>query len=332
MTDTVKSELDLVADSLAVILAGGELPEEVLYKISEIETTEGRQALRDAAAEVTRRKASRRFDFCSIVNARSGLCAENCKWCAQSVHYATSCDQYALIDADEAHEVAAYNAERGVCRFSMVASGRSVKGKALEYMASLLKDIRERHGISTCASLGLIGPEEMRQLKEAGVQRYHCNMETAPSFFRSLCSSHTQADKTGTIEAARAAGLEVCSGGIIGMGENRRQRMELAIFLRSVDPVSIPVNILAPIKGTPLESTPLISEDEIIDAVAMFRMAHPAVQLRLAGGRARISRPGLLELLRVGINGAIVGDLLTTLGSSIAEDKELARVAGYDID
>lgn len=326
---TAQQESDFVANALARVLDGEQLDEQTLYGLADIASAQGRQALRDAAAKVTATMASRTFDYCSIVNARSGLCSEDCKWCAQSRKYSTGCHTYAIINGDEAHHSAAYNAERGVGRFSMVASGRAVKGKAIEAMATMLEDIRSRHGISTCASLGLIGAPEMARLKAAGVERYHCNMETAPSYFGTLCSTHTQADKMKTIQAAHEAGLDVCSGGIIGMGESRRQRMELAIFLRTVNPVSIPINILAPIGGTPLEHTPLLPEDEIIDAVAFFRMAHPTLQLRLAGGRARISRPGLLEMMRVGINGAIVGDLLTTLGSTIARDKELAAEAGY---
>ncbi len=324
-----QTEIRSVTDILTKILSGNVPDDAEFYGLADIKTDDGRRALRDAATAVTLKFVPRRFDSCSIVNARSGRCSEDCKWCAQSGHFKTGCNNYAFVSPDEAHTVAGYNSSRGIGRLSLVASGRAVKGKALDEMASLLRDIREQHGISTCASLGLLGRDELQKLYDAGVHRYHCNMETAPSYFGSLCSTHTQKDKLQTIRTAQEIGFEVCSGGIIGMGETRRQRMELAIFLREVKPVSIPINILAPIPGTPLEKTPLISEDEIIDAVAMFRMVHPSVQLRLAGGRARISRPGLLELLRVGINGAIVGDLLTTLGSTIAQDKDLATEAGY---
>ncbi len=325
-----QNETELVRRSLEQILGGGVLDEDTLYAISDIATPEGVRALRDAAAEVTVRMMPRHFDSCSIVNARSGRCSEDCKWCAQSGHYSTGCRNYTLVDAGEVHEVAAYNSSHGVGRFSLVASGRAVKGQALSDIAVLLEDVRRRYGIDTCASLGLIGESEMQTLARAGVRRYHCNMETAPSYFGQLCSTHTQQQKLQTVEAAYRAGMEVCSGGIIGMGETRRQRMELAIFLRQVNPVSIPINVLCPIEGTPLQDMPPISDDEVIDTVAMFRMAHPGVQLRLAGGRARFPRPTLLELLRVGINGAIVGDLLTTIGSTIAQDKALAAEAGYE--
>ncbi len=155
-------------------------------------------------------------------------------------------------------------------------------------------------------------------------------MEKAPSFFGNLCTTHTIEDKLNTIRAARKIGFEVCSGGIIGMGETRRQRMELAITLRQVEPHSIPVNILSPIPGTPLENVEPISDDEILITLALFRFAHPKVQIRFAGGRARLSRDTLLRALKIAVNGGVVGDLLTTIGSTIADDKKLVTEAGYE--
>lgn len=312
------------------VLDGQSLDSETLYRLADIDSAEGREAIIDGAAEITARFSPRKFDTCSIVNARSGLCSENCKWCAQSRHYATGCDTYAIIDREEAIGEARHNASKGVGRFSMVASGRAVKGTALAQMADILEQIAQTCNISTCASMGLLDIEDLRRLHNAGVRRYHCNLETAPSYFGHLCTTHSIDDKMRTIKDAKAIGMEVCSGGIIGMGETRRQRMELALKLREVEPVSIPINILCPIPGTPLAGTPLIDEDEIVLTVALFRMAHPAVQLRFAGGRSRLSRQGLLKAMRAGINGAIVGDLLTTTGATIDTDKELVKEAGYE--
>lgn len=325
-----EKELLLVADALGRVIAGEILDETTLYKLTEIESAEGIQAILQGAEQITQKFSPRKFDSCSIVNARSGRCSENCKWCAQSAHFSTGCETYDIIPAEEAHRIARYNAERGVGRFSLVASGRCVSGRALDRMCAILKDVAEKDGISTCASMGLLSEEELKKLWDSGVHRYHCNLETAPSFFGELCTTHTIDDKLRTIRAARKIGFEVCSGGIIGMGETRRQRMELAITLRQVEPHSIPVNILSPIPGTPLENVEPISEEEILLTMALFRFAHPAVQIRFAGGRARLSRETALKALKIAVNGGVVGDLLTTIGSTIAEDKKLVSEAGYE--
>lgn len=310
------------------ILAGGEITPDEAYALAD-SLPSASKALRDAAAEITLALCPRDFDSCSIVNARSGLCSENCKWCAQSKFHPTDCDTYDLIDHDQCLDAARENHKKGVRRFSLVASGRAVKGKALKNMCDMLREIKDTVGISTCASLGLLDSNDLQQLWDAGVRRYHCNLETAPSHFPTLCTTHTIEDKINTIMAAKAIGFEVCSGGIIGMGESMHQRVEFALKLREIDPQSIPVNILSPIPGTPLENQPAISEDDIIDTVALFRFIHPSVQLRFAGGRKRLSRRSQIDAMRIGINGGIVGDLLTTLGASIAEDKDLVADAGY---
>lgn len=283
------------------------------------------------AEEITRRCVSREFDTCSIINARSGRCSENCKWCAQSAHYNTNCDVYPLVSRQECLDAAEYNRRRGVRRFSLVTSGRALRGADLDRACGYISEIHSRGGIGLCASMGLLGREELQKLRDAGVSRYHCNLEAAPSYFGTLCSTHTVEDKIRTISIARELGMEVCSGGIIGMGETRRQRIELALELRRVEPESIPLNVLSPIPGTPLEHAEPISEQEILATVAFFRFVHPSVAIRFAGGRARLSAESQLQALRIGVNGAIVGDLLTTIGSKIADDRTLATMAGYTV-
>ena len=326
-----EAECRLVADCLAYVLTGKELSEKQVYGLAELTTEAGRRALEDAAAQVQARFGNGLFDMCSIVNARSGKCPENCKWCAQSAHYSTGCETYDMVDEAEAQALARGCAEHGIMRFSYVASGRAVRGKALDAMCAAMRRVKDSTGVSVCASLGLLGREELAKLKEIGLKRYHCNLESAPSHFPTLCTTHTIEDKMATIDAAHSLGLEVCSGGIIGMGETARQRGEFALLLRRARPVSIPINVLCPIPGTPLAGTPLISEDEIVHTAALFRMVHPGVQLRFAGGRQRISREGQLRCMRAGVNGAIVGDLLTTIGSTVAADRDLAREAGYEL-
>lgn len=313
------------------VLAGGGITDAEAYTLADIvDDAEAREDVLRAAEAVTARFAPRKFDTCSIVNARSGRCSEDCKWCAQSRHYSTGCKEYAIVDPEECRAAAKACHDYGIGRLSLVASGRRVTGAALKQMAGELRRAREDAGINICASMGLLGREELQVLHDAGVRRYHCNLETAPSHFHTLCTTHTVDDKVATIRIARELGMEVCSGGIIGMGETMRQRVELALKLREVQPVSIPINILCPIPGTPLEHAAPLSAGEILATIAIFRLVHPRVQLRFAGGRDKLDRASQLRAMRIGINGAIVGDLLTTVGSTVAQDRELVAEAGYE--
>ena len=312
-----------------IILNGGNITAEQAYDLVE-HLDEVRDEIRAAAAEVTRKFCPPVFDSCSIINARSGKCPEICKWCAQSAHHKTSVSVYPLVSLEECMKAADLNRSLGVRRFSLVTSGRALRGDELDRACSYYKEMEREGGLKLCASMGLLSAEDLQKLYDSGVHRYHCNLEAAPSFFGELCTTHTVEDKIATIQAARRIGFEVCSGGIIGMGETMRQRVELALTLRRVEPVSIPLNILCPIKGTPLEDAKPLTDNEVLDTVALFRLIHPHVTLRFAGGRAALSRATQLEAMRLGVNGAIIGDLLTTLGSTVKEDKQMAAEAGYE--
>lgn len=287
--------------------------------------------LYDAAHKITVMMAPRDFDLCSIVNAKSGACTEDCKWCSQSAHYSTESDVYEFIGAEKCLELARYNEEHGVGRFSIVTSGRSPDSATFEEILETVRLIKANSGIFICASLGLLGEDELRRLRAAGVERYHCNLEAAPSRFSELCTTHSTSEKIASLKAAREAGMEICSGGIIGMGETMEKRVELAFALKELEIKSIPINILCPIPGTPLADEPRLSDEEILRTVAVFRLIHPDAHLRFAGGRIQMTEDGVRKALYIGINASITGDMLTTAGADIESDIKLARDAGYSV-
>ncbi len=280
------------------------------------------------AHNITRKFMGNKFDSCSIINAKSGNCPEDCKWCAQSSYSKARIEIYPLITKHEAIRQASYNSKQGIKRFSLVTSGRKVSKKEVDKICEIVKSLPEE--IIPCVSLGLIDKEDMRKLRDAGVTRYHCNIETAPGYFGNLCTTHTIEDKMATIDAAREAGMSICSGGIIGMGESMEDRIDMALFLRDNNILSIPINLLHPIPGTPLAERPPMSREEFLLSVSLFRIINPRAYLRFAGGRALISKEVQEKALYIGINSAIMGDLLTTLGSGALEDIEMFTKAGYD--
>ncbi len=282
-----------------------------------------------AADEIRLKWCGNEIHTCSIVNARSGKCGEDCKWCAQSAHHQTGINEYDYIPRDEMMEAFEENLKQGVKCFSLVTSGRKVGASHLAYFCRLYKEASERGGMNLCASMGLIDREQLQSLWDAGVRKYHCNLETSPTYFPKLCTTHTIEDKLKTIRTAREIGFKICCGGIIGMGETLRDRLELVEMAREAGASSIPINILQPIKGTPLESTAPLSEEEIVRTVALMRFIAPKCTLHFAGGRARLSQSSVARMLRGGVNGALVGNLLTTIGNKVDEDYRLFKDTGY---
>ncbi len=270
------------------------------------------------------------LDICSIMNARSGKCSEDCKWCSQSMFHDTGVEIYPLVGMTEALEQARHNAAKGVRRFSLVTSGRTMSDLDVDRSAAIYRAIGRECDIYLCASMGLLTKEQLQKLYDSGVRRYHCNLESAPSYFPELCTTHTTQEKINTIRWAMEVGMEVCSGGIIGMGETMQQRIELAVALRELGVKSIPVNVLNPVKGTALENAAPLSDVEILRSVAMFRIVNPDAHIRFAGGRNLIKH---LEktLLHSGISASIVGDMLTTSGSDIDTDKQMFKNEGFTL-
>lgn len=283
-----------------------------------------------AAETVTKKFQPKKFDSCSIINAKSGRCPENCKWCAQSAHYHTGAVEYSLMDSDKMVKAALMCHERGIGRFSFVTSGRRLNDAEVDAICHCCGEIRSRCSISLCMSSGLLYQSQLERLHKAGISRYHCNLETAPSFFGTLCTTHDQTQKIETLKAALNVGMDICSGGIIGMGESVEQRIELAFTLKEIGAGSIPVNVLNPIKGTPLENQPLLGDDELLRTVALFRLILPKAYLRFAGGIARFPDETIVKAYRAGINSAIIGDMLTTAGTDISANVKLIKEAGYE--
>ena len=288
-------------------------------------------ALHEAAHEITEHFKADHFDFCAIINARSGKCSENCKWCAQSAHWRTGCETYGFVGPDKCVAEAQKAEANGVGRIAIVTSGRGQTPQQVEEICAALVEMRKRSRISLCASLGLVSREDLTKLKAAGLQRIHCNMESAPSRFKTLCTTHTTEEKLATIRAARELGLEVCSGGIIGMGETDEELVEFGFLLKGIAPDSIPVNILHPIPGTPLGDSPRLTIGRILDSIAILRLINPKTPLRFAGGRRDLSDEDAARCVYVGMNAGIQGPLLTTPGSDYADDRQLAKNAGYAI-
>lgn len=287
------------------------------------------EELYEAAHRVTRHCMGDTFDTCSIINVKSGHCSEDCHWCAQSAHYHTTAESYPLLSSEPCVEESVANHKAGIGRIALVASGRGQTDREIERIAQLYRAMRKASDIKLCASLGLLTLSQLRHLREAGVTTYHCNMESAPSHFPKLCTTHTQAEKEQTIRWAREAGLQVCSGGIIGMGESMAQRIEFACYLRSLEIRSIPINILQPIASTPLADARRLTDEEYLRTVALFRLINPRAFLRFSGGRLRLSPEVMRQAMYIGINSAITGDMLTTSGMQAREDIQLIAEMGY---
>jgi len=298
-------------------------PEEALC----LSQTADKEALYAAADQIRSHFMGSDIDTCSIMNARSGRCSEDCKWCSQSIRFKTGVPEYSLVSEQEGVRVALENSQQGVARFSLVTSGRALKAKQVQEASKIYRAIGKQSPIKLCASMGLLRTPELQTLKDAGVERYHCNIETSASHFPSLCSTHSFADKVRTIQEAKAIGMKVCSGGIFGMGETMAQRIEMACSLREMEIDSIPINILTPIDGTPLQGSSPLSDEEILVSIALFRFINPTAHLRLAGGRSLISHIQE-KALAAGINALMVGNYLTTLGANIEQDQAMCRRLG----
>lgn len=281
-----------------------------------------------AANDIRRQFCGDEFDICTIINGKSGKCSENCKYCAQSSHYCTAVETYPLLPEADVVKEAKYNDDKGMLRFSIVTSGKALTDAEVDQVCDLYKAIHRETGIHTCASHGLLTYEQFKKLREAGVTRIHNNLETSRRNFPNICTTHTYDDKINAIKAAKQAGLNVCSGGIMGLGETMEDRIDMVLDIRELGIRSIPVNILNPIPGTPYEKLGVLTNDEVCRIVAIFRFLVPNASIRLAGGRGLLPDKGR-RAFQSGANAAISGDMLTTSGISIDTDKAMLAELGY---
>jgi len=283
-----------------------------------------------AASEIREHFKGKEIILCGITNAKSGKCSEDCKFCAQSSHYKTNVPSYPLKKAKQIVAEAKEAAKNGAEFFGIVASGKRLNTKK-EWM-EILKAIEGLRGIgiSPCASLGIIDMEKANELKSAGLFRYHHNLETARSFFKNICTTHDYEDDIDTIRAAKSAGLSVCAGALIGMGERISHRIELAETLRELNVDSVPLNILNPIKGTPLSHLKALPPMEILMTIAIFRFMLPAKDIKLCGGKEKNLRQLLPLGILSGANSLMTGNYLTTAGRDSTLDHEMILDLGLN--
>ena len=277
------------------------------------------------ALEVKLAHRGTKVSFCSIINAKSGQCSEDCRFCTQSVYYQTDTPTYPLQSEKEVLAAAAQAKRDGASRFSLVTSGRGLAGKELDTVARLVTAIRNKVDIDVCGSLGILSETDLRLLKDSGMSRYHHNLETSREFFPQVVSTHTFDDRINTILAAQAAGMDVCAGGILGLGETEDDRVSMALSLAECHILSVPLNMLIPLQGTPMENYPSLSITEILRAIALFRLIIPEAALRLAAGRESALGDFLSSAFMAGADGMMIGGYLTQRGRNPDVDRKFVE-------
>lgn len=308
------------------VMDGKEITKEEAMTLAEADLDE----LCQAADEIRKHFCGNVFDICSCINVKGGKCSEDCKFCPQSCfNDKVEVKPHTLIGSDQMLEEAAYMAQKGVVRCDLVSSGRRLPKDDVRKIVQDIERIRKETGIAVCCSFGLLDREDCEMLRKAGITRLHNNLESSRTFFTGVCSSHSTDDKMATLRAARAAGLTLCSGCLINLGESMEDRIELALMERELGVKSIPVNVLNPIKDSPFEDQKPMTNEEFCRTVAVFRFLLPDASIRLAAGRIFLEDHGK-RALSSGANAAITGDFLMTGGMSIDSDMAMAKELGYE--
>ena len=283
------------------------------------------------ATALRRRHKGDEVKFCAILNAKSGRCPEDCAFCAQSAHHRAQIEVYPLMKPEEILIRAEEAQEMGARRFSIVTSGKALKDREMETVLEAVSLIKDRTDLIPCASLGILTPERARALKEVGLHCYHHNLEAAPSFFPRICTTHSCEEDIETLRYVKEAGLEVCSGGIFGLGEERRHRVELALTLREIGVDSVAINFLHPIPGTKLQDQKPLPPLELLRSVAVFRFLLPEKDIRICGGREFGLRDLHPLVFFAGANGIMIGNYLTTKGRDWRSDLRMIEDLGLRV-
>jgi len=327
MNESMRTEILSAADK---ILSGGRIGLSEVLSLSQCAGADLAD-LFTAASRVREHFHGSSVDICSIVNAKSGACSEDCRFCAQSSHYSTDAPVYPLIDVDQMEETAREAKKNGARRFCIVTSGRGIDDLSdLRKIARGIERVRAA-GLSPCATLGTLAHDQLRYLKDAGLHRYHHNIETSREFFPSICTTHTFDERADLLRHARSIGLSACSGGILGMGETMNDRISMAFSLRELDVDSVPLNFLMPITGTPLDRVKPIAPLEALHAIALFRMILPDREIRVCGGRGTALADLHSRIFHAGADGFMIGNYLTRTGLDPESDLQMLKELGLSI-
>jgi biotin synthase len=319
---TMRKYIQGIADK---VLAGGVVDADEAVKLTGA-TGSDRYLLFAEASRIREHFVGNVVHLCSIINAKSGRCAENCAFCAQSAHHDTGAPVYPLVDEDEIVRCAALAEQNGAGCYGIVTSGTSInKGEELDRVCRAVSRIKSETGISPSCSLGILDEETALRLKNAGMETYHHNLETARSFFPQICSTHDYEEDVATVRAAKAAGLRVCCGGIFGLGESFAQRIEMALTLRELDVDSIPLNFLNPVAGTRLESADNLTPLECLTIISVYRFLLPGKRLSVCGGREKNLRELQSWMFLAGADGTMTGNYLTTPGRPPELDRQMLK-------
>jgi len=316
------------------VLSGGAITKEEARELLAIPLTdcETIDYLIEASHEITEKFSSKEAELCSLINAKSGACEEDCKFCGQSSHYSTNVETYPLLDEEVVLERAKEVEKMGAQKYCLVTAQRELKEKSFEKILNTFESLSKKTNLGLDASIGLLTDEKARRLKQAGVTMVNHNLEASENYFKDICSTHEYEDRKNTVRYVKKHGMQACSGGILGMGESQGDRVDLAFTLKELDVDIVPLNIMNPRPGTPLENVEKIEPLEVIKTVSVFRFILPKPVLKLSGGReVNLGDEWQPIALRAGANGLIIGGYLTTGGGEPVKDLKMLEKAGYSL-